>query len=168
MEQVINSIKELEPLVFVEAFCNIKSINGKHLSYGDSVPKDTYKVTVKQEFPIISGDGKISRKSEAYNLYVGKIYKLDDLCEFSSLYRESLLDELAGYRTDGVNYVVLTSVNDGNDNYYGEVFPIRDGDNVVSDYDTLCKAVEIITSLHEKMIRKPVYEKGKEFVKKQD
>ena len=82
------------------------------------------------------------------------------------MYRESLLDELAGYRKEGVNSVVLSSVNDGHDNYRGEVFPIRDGDNVVADQDTLSKAVEFIMSLHDKMIRVPVCEKGKEFVKK--
>ena len=166
MNEVISDVKDLEPLVYVEAFSNIKSINGKHLRYGDSIPEDTFKVSVRQEFPIIGGDGKITRKSEVYNLYVGKIYKLDEIYEFSSLYRDDLLFDLESYRTEGINYVVLSRINDGKNNYHGEIFPLRDLDNVVCDHESLTKAVEIITSLHEKMIRVPVYEKGKEFVKK--
>lgn len=167
-KKYINEIKELEPLVYVEAFVNPKSINGKSLRAGEDVPEDTYRVKVTQEFPIITGEGTIERKKEVYNLYIGKIYKIEELSSFSGLFRDGLNDELASYVQEGVNYVCLSSVNDGRDNYYGMVFPIRSCDNVVSDYDTLVSAVDIITSLHDKMISKPVYENGKQFVKRQD
>lgn len=106
------------------------------------VPKvvlGTYRVLVKQSFPIVNRNGKFTQLDHIFNIYLGQRLPIEEAKRcFSSSYYDALI-------SSGIKEVAVISVSDSKESGHMEIYPLGMEDIVVSSHEELEEMINKIS-----------------------
>ncbi len=108
----------------------------------DNIPKDAFGAHIVASFPVVGADGKFRNFRTSYELYVGKVFKVEELLE--QLYKNSEIifvvsntcstpiDRLEEFNRKGIQNVV--AIKNG-------ILPLMDGDVAFATNEEMAAAI---------------------------